>query len=445
MKNPYFIVLCGLLSLTACQTTREPHDLSRPQENEYGYAYDPAGKEQFALREQGYDYKFCTRDHYILAIFDPVKTCGVKELSYKKYTGMKGYFETPGPVNTESYGKRMYEFHPVVLENGKKYYLEIKQGEGRFSETSQVIPLELYLESEAFKPEALVPGSAVEILRMDIKAQKRSYFLSNNERKSEEELKLIRDLSGRFGNKPEIADLLAAMEIKDDKIDQRIFISPKDGKVSRSGAKAYIGLHDKKSYLRFKVTYFGESIYGERWLGAKSYKVAADDFRWQSPPHEFERDHGKLPKPASMESDVAKAESALADAETAMQNYKQQQNSPLNNSVPKNPILNSIINNDANNEEKNLQTALSEAELAVSRLKLKQSLNQDKPDKIVMWEWVDVPATGEVYKVAKALAEAKLSTIRFQGEPNYSDQVLEEDQKNFLKQILRLYALMNGK
>lgn len=48
----------------------------------------------------------------------------------------------------------------------------------------------------------------------------------------------------------------------------------------------YIGLDDESHWLRCKVRY-----YGSDWLFVRSWKVAADDYRWESPAHKFQRDH----------------------------------------------------------------------------------------------------------------------------------------------------------
>ncbi len=48
----------------------------------------------------------------------------------------------------------------------------------------------------------------------------------------------------------------------------------------------YISFYQKNPILRFKVKY-----YDDDWLFVHSFKVAADDYRWQSPEYDFKRDN----------------------------------------------------------------------------------------------------------------------------------------------------------
>jgi hypothetical protein len=351
MKICYLIVSFScLLLLAGCQTTQvklasfEPSATSN-QQNKTEFVYNPSGKEQFVFHEKaeslqkyGYD-KFC----------ESTKTFACyNRLQYQKYVGMKGYFDTSSPVKTDYSG---YEFYPVILDNGEKYYFvaNSKRG-GKYGSFSPIISLEQYIQLKSFTPEPLIPNSEIQLLSNKVSYGSKYYTLSNGKQISKKNLKLIREVCARFGNKPEMAELLLDMEIDKDEVDYRFFISP-TGTSLRSEAKLYIGFNDKDQWLRFKVKY-----YGDDWLFVSSYKVAADDYRWQSPKMNFERDHSS-------------------------------------GSV---------------------------------------------------WEWVDVSAKNKEIEVAKALANAGKSTIRFQGNQYYSDKQLDNDQKIAINKILRLYSLMGG-
>lgn len=350
MKKSYLVILSGFFLLVGCQTTQVKQasfesSASTTQSNKREFVYDPTGKEQFVFHEKaetlqkyGYD-NFC----------ESTKTFACyNRLPYQKYVGMKGYFDTTKPVKTDYSG---YEFYPVILENGEKYYFVAnKKYGGKYGSSSPIISFKQYIQLQSFKPEPLIPNSPIQLTGNKMSYGTKYFDLSNGEQVSEKNLKLIREVCSRFGNKPEMAELLLDMKIDKDDVDYRFFISP-TGDPLRSEAKLYIGFNDRKQWLRFKVKY-----YGDDWLFVSSYKVAADDYRWQSPKLEFERDNSS-------------------------------------GSV---------------------------------------------------WEWIDVAAKNKEIEVAKALANAKKATIRFQGNQYYSDKQLQDDQKISIRKILKLYTLMGG-
>lgn len=349
MKN-YIISILTLLLMVGCQTTQVRQATFEPstpstQTNKAAFVYAPNGKEQFVFHEKaaslqkyGYD-KFCGSTK-TFACFN--------KLSYQKYVGMKGYFDTDQPVKSDFSG---YEFYPVILENGEKYYfVSNKKYGGKYGSSSPIISLEEYAKLRSFKPEPLIPGSSIQLVGNKISYGTKYYNLNNGKQVSEKNLGLIREVCSRFKNKPEMAELLLNMKIDKDEVDYRFFISP-IGDILRSEAKLYIGFNEKNQWLRFKVKY-----YGDDWLFVSSYKVAADDYRWQSPKMDFERDHSS-------------------------------------GSV---------------------------------------------------WEWIDVSANKQEIAVAKALASAQKATIRFQGNQYYSDKHLQDDQKDAIRKILKLFSLMDG-
>jgi len=312
MKN-YVVAMFILFLMAGCQTTQVRQatfeaSTVATQTSKPEFVYNPEGKEQFVFNEklaslQKYGYRnFCKS----------TKTC-LDRLPYEKYVGMKGYFDTEEPIKKDYSG---YEFYPVILENGEKYYFVAndKYG-GKYGPSSPIISLEDYEILQSFSPEPLIPGSTVELVGNEIVAGMKFYGLSNGKKVSENDLDLIREVCNHFGNKPEMAELLLDMKIDKDEVDRKYFISPR-GNILRSEAKLYIGFNDMDKWLRFKVKY-----YGDNWLFVNSYKIAADDYRWQSPRMVFKRDHSSgsvwewIDVPASkQEIEIAKA---LAYAETA--------------------------------------------------------------------------------------------------------------------------------
>lgn len=290
--NKYISILpVSLMLLVGCQTTQqasfEPsinQSVTNSEEvdnkNTSSFVYNPQGKEEFvfhtkaeSLQQYGYD-KFCGNTKSFACY---------NRLSYSKYLGMRGFFDTVEPVKKDYSG---YEFYPVILENGEKYYFvaNSKYG-GKYGSSSPIISYEEHLKLKSFKPEPLTEKSLIQIVSKKISYGSKMFELSNGKTVSENKLKLIREVTKRFGNNPDIAEILLGMQISKDEIDFRFFISPQ-GDSLRSDVQLYIGFNENDEWLRFKVKY-----YDDDWLFVSSYKVAADDYRWQSPKLTFKRDH----------------------------------------------------------------------------------------------------------------------------------------------------------
>ncbi|WP_169753864.1 hypothetical protein [Photobacterium aquae] len=271
------------MSLVGCQTTQQATfniEKTNQDNASESFVYAPNDKEEFvfheraeSLRKYGYD-SFCA-DTSTFACYN--------RLPYDKYLGMKGYFDTEKPVKTHYAG---YEFYPVILENGEKYYFvsSTKLG-GKYGTTSPIISLKQYHELKSFQSEPLVPSSPIHVISSKLAYGHKSFSLSNGDVIGEKQLNLIRELSARFDNNPTIAELLIDKRINKDEMENQYFISPSID-LLKSDAQLYIGVNDKKEWLRFKVKYYDSS-----WLFVNSFKVAADDYRWQSPVMKFERDH----------------------------------------------------------------------------------------------------------------------------------------------------------
>lgn len=243
------------------------------------YAYDPEGKEEFvfvekaeSLQKFGYD-SFCP---------DTKSFACMKNLPYSKYVGTRGYFSSDSPQHSDSFG---YDFYKVVLESDEEYFYVASKKSGKYGAIAPIMPYAQYLELKSFKPEPLFPGSSVQLTAVSQAYGIRSYALSNGKSVRDKDLKLIREVATKFGGRAALAELLLEVEIEKDEVDDKYFIQPR-GNILRSEAKLYIGAGEGKVWLRFKVKY-----YDDDWLFVDSYKIAADEYRWQSPKLKFQRDH----------------------------------------------------------------------------------------------------------------------------------------------------------
>jgi hypothetical protein len=259
------LAVSGLL-LSGCQSLMQKR-----------VAFDPEGKEVFVInklpnykQKYGYD-SFCTSlDSFVCS----------SRLSYEKYVGMKGYFETYEPIKIIT-GK--YRFYPVVLENGESFFFVSSRKE-YYGGQSPLIPIALSKEIESFKPTPIIPNSKIMITRTTTRLGKKLNLLSNGKKITEDDLNALRLVCKKYGNKPEMAELLLDTKIKIDEIEQLSFIQPA-GYFS-DGLIIYIGLNEGSEWLRFKAKYTGKD-----WLFVNSFKIAAGDFRWASGPLSFDRDH----------------------------------------------------------------------------------------------------------------------------------------------------------
>jgi hypothetical protein len=98
------------------------------------------------------------------------------------------------------------------------------------------------------------------------------------------EVLLVKEIASRFdNNKAEITLLLLDLTVHKDDMDQTYFIGPCQPGY-KTGIHLYLVLGSGPPSLRFRVDYVD---YGG-WTGViQSFKVAAGDYRWQSPPCAF--------------------------------------------------------------------------------------------------------------------------------------------------------------
>lgn len=244
-------------------------------------SYAPGNNEQFVLaekpeqlRQYGFD-GFCESTESF--------ACR-NRLNYRRYVGMKGYFTTDEPTHTDFSG---HQFWPVVLENGRQFfYVSNPKYGGKYGSSADIVPLTRYEQVASYSAEPLVPGSEITVEAVELSSGRERYSLSNGEKIGKEKLNYVRKLSAQFpSSQPEIARTLLDFRITFDEIENQYFIQPQ-GDILRNEAKLYIGVRPSKTWLRMKIKY-----YGDDWLFARSYKVAADDYRWESPALQFERDH----------------------------------------------------------------------------------------------------------------------------------------------------------
>ncbi|MDZ7663153.1 hypothetical protein [Thiohalophilus sp.] len=244
-------------------------------------SYMPGDREQFVLAEKpdqlqkyGFD-GFCT---------DTESFACRNRLDYERYVGMKGYFNTDEPSHTDFSG---YQFWPVVLENGREfYYVSNPKYGGKYGSSADIVPLEQYEQAASYSAEPLVPGSKILVESVEISFGRDVFTLDNGDQIGRDKLDHIRNIASQFpASQATIAEALLSFRITHDEVENRYFIQPK-GSALRNEARLYIGVKPDKTWLRMKIKY-----YGDDWLFVRSYKVAADSFRWESPSLEFERDH----------------------------------------------------------------------------------------------------------------------------------------------------------
>jgi len=98
------------------------------------------------------------------------------------------------------------------------------------------------------------------------------------------EVLLVKEIASRFDkNKAEITLLLLDLAIHKDDMEQTYFIGPCEPGLLGSGILLYLVLGKETTALRFRVDYLDNS-----WIGVvQSFKIAANDYRWQSPPCAF--------------------------------------------------------------------------------------------------------------------------------------------------------------
>lgn len=314
-------------------------------DSEYESSYQPGNKEQFVminfdtLGEQKHYRSLCKKDDMIGCI---------NPMPYEKYKEMRGYFESSEPYKTNKVGNFTYQYFNVVMENGDKLIFITNDEFGKYGTAAEMMPLDEYQSIQSFIPEPLFPGSDIQIVKKENVYGIRTLELSNGQNVRQEMYELIKSFVSKVGGDHQMIELLVGNHIDYDHMDDVY-------KIKRIGSDL-----EKNIGLRISVANGVPSLwvramyYGDDWLFADSFKLAADDYRYQSPDYEFSRDNSS--------GDV--------------------------------------------------------------------------------WEWITFNAGPEQIEYMKALSEAQLSTIRFQGNQYYSDLTLDDDDKKHINDFLNLFDLM---
>jgi len=308
-------------------------------------SYQPGNKEQFVMIN--FD-RLGDRKHYrSLCKKDDMIGC-INPMPYEKYKEMKGYFESSEPYKTKKVGDFTYQYFNVIMENGDKLIFITNQEFGKYGTAAEMMPLEEYQSIRSFSPEPLYSGSDIQIIKKENVYGIRTLELSNGQKVRQEIYELIKSFVPKVGGDHRMVEILVGNHIEYDHMDDVYKIRPVGSGLEKNFGLSLL-VSSGAPALRVEVKY-----YGDDWLFVDSFKLAADDFRYQSPDYEFNRDHS--------------------------------------------------------------------------------SGN--------VWEWITINAGPEQINYMKALSEAKLSTIRFQGRQYYSDLTLDVDDKKHIKDFLTLYELM---
>lgn len=306
-------------------------------EGDTALPYNPSGKEEFVIGEPAYS----SSTYENLCLTDEVYTCKAR-LSAKKYQNQRGYFISKEPVLSSA----TEDLYPIMLSTGEQAYYKARSGSGLFGRQTEIVRLDEWKRNNIKMSEPLVPGSEVTLNFMRQTTSGKRYELSNGETLSQKQLDAIRHFYRVHGKSPEAAGLLSKMNITYDEVERRFFVQPRLG--YESSVQLYIGAKGSDKWLRFKAMY-----YGKDWIFAKSFKVAADDYRWQSPVMKFSKDNTSS-----------------------------------------------------------------------------------------VWEWVDLRADSHYIALAKKLAAADSSIVRFQGDQYYHDHKLSSEEKTAIQDVLKIYRTL---
>jgi hypothetical protein len=238
------------------------------------HVFNPHGKELFMLKskagyfqKQGYT-RFCQNTDKL--------SCNNK-LPYLRFTGMRGYFDQREPVKTDN---QTYEYYPVVLENGDKYFfLSLRNAGGKYGKASPIKSLSL---DNTYQEQPAIVGSAVKIIGEYKSFGNRFYQLSNDTVIETKQLEFIRDISAQYPHKPKMSHLLLNTAIEYNPLYKSYLIQPKLS-ASHSQIKLVIGLDEDNPWLRLNVSHKGKDQ-----LDINAYSIVADDLLWRSPVLKFE-------------------------------------------------------------------------------------------------------------------------------------------------------------
>jgi hypothetical protein len=210
-------------------------------------------------------------------------TYGCPLISHRKYAGMRGYFISMEPVKQID----DFEFRPVVLENGEKFFFVSSRslgvyGAGRIENLAATKKLRQQVGSK------VAPNSAITIASMEGSSYGYSYKLSNGAVLSTDQYQFAARLSSRMSDDSKRDEFFRAVAagfvINHDKIEDIYFINP--GLDFESPLRVYVGIKGANAWLRMKIFYTNSD-----WIFATSYLIVAGERRYESPSAPFQRGH----------------------------------------------------------------------------------------------------------------------------------------------------------
>jgi hypothetical protein len=236
--------------------------------------FNPGGKESFILKDKA---SYLHKKGFVKFCHSTANINCKNKLPYLRYVGMKGYFDKSVAVKGDG---KSYEFYPVVLENGDKYFfLSLKKDGGKYGANSPIKSLSL---NENFTPRAVFENSQVKILGQYSSFGDQYYTLSNDDVIKQSQLDYIREISSNYKNQSKINNLLLKMDIEKSIWYDSYLISPRFTD-ENNGIKLFIGLNDSRQWLRYKVSHTGDKS-----LAVNAYTIVADELKWKSPKLIFE-------------------------------------------------------------------------------------------------------------------------------------------------------------
>ncbi|EPJ44908.1 MAG: hypothetical protein OFPII_31870 [Osedax symbiont Rs1] len=263
-----------LLLLAGCQLIKVEQANFTPKtplryDSNAEHIFNPQGKETFVLKSKPLELqkngflRFCQTSR--------VAECKNK-LPYLRFVGMKGYFDQDSPVETDH---KTYEFYPVVLENGNRYFLlSLKSEGGKYGKSSPI--KSLYL-ADSYEKKPLFENSSILIVGKYQSFKRQFLLLSNGNVIEQQHLKYIRNISSKYKQPAKIRNLLLGAKIEYNEIYDSYLISPKT-RASKSDFKLIIGLNDTRMWLRLNITHTAATP-----SHFNAYSIVADQLQWRSP------------------------------------------------------------------------------------------------------------------------------------------------------------------
>lgn len=276
MRSVYVccLVVISLVFLSSCQLIQVDKAAfvnSSPlrYNKQVDFIFNPEGKEMFTFKVKP---KTQQKLGYIRFCATLYRNSCRNRLSYLRYLGMRGYFDTSIAVKSDG---EHYEYYPVVLENGEQFYfLSLQKEGGKYGNESPISSVSL---SVNYVPKPIIQGSSIDIIGEYNSFGKLYYLLSNNRVIENQQLKYIRSISNIYSQGTEIADLLLDTSIEYIEEYGAYLIQP-NASNQKSDVRLIIGLNDNGSWLRFKVSHLSDSE-----LSLQGYTLIADNQQWRSP------------------------------------------------------------------------------------------------------------------------------------------------------------------